>query len=240
VNPAALPGPVEGTRPVQILLVDDEPMLTEMLSIALRYEGFEITIAHTGLAALEQERAVRPDLVILDVMLPGMDGMDVCRRLRQQSGVAILMLTARGDVEDRIRGLESGADDYLAKPFTFRELVARLHAILRRRGVDMAGVVQAGNIMLDRRSRRVTQGGQVVDLTPREFEMLDLFLSHPRQVFSREVILNRIWGYEYAGDANLIDVHISHLRDKLGDADRRLIRSVRGIGYGIEVPDETA
>jgi DNA-binding response OmpR family regulator len=215
LNPATIPGP-DGDRPVQILLVDDEPMLTEMLSIALRYEGFEVTVAHSGLSALEQERGVRPDLVILDVMLPGLDGIEVCRRLRQQSTVGILMLTARGDVEDRILGLESGADDYLAKPFTFRELVARLHAILRRRGLDLAGVIQAGGIMLD------------------------LFLSHPRQVFSREVILNRIWGYEYAGDTNLIDVHVSHLRDKLGDTSRSLIRSVRGIGYGIEVPDESA
>lgn len=239
MNPAPILGP-DGDRPVQILLVDDEPMLTEMLSIALRYEGFEVTVAHSGLSALEQERGVRPDLVILDVMLPGLDGIEVCRRLRQQSTVGILMLTARGDVEDRILGLESGADDYLAKPFTFRELVARLHAILRRRGLDLAGVIQAGGIVLDRRSRRVSRSGQPVDLTPREFEMLDLFLSHPRQVFSREVILNRIWGYEYAGDTNLIDVHVSHLRDKLGDTNRSLIRSVRGIGYGIEVPDESA
>ena len=173
-------------------------------------------------------------------MLPGIDGVEVCRKLRAQSDVGILMLTALGEVEDRITGLDSGADDYLVKPFTFRELLARARAILRRRGIDLQQIVRIGDVTLDRQARRVTRSGQTIEFTPREFDMLELFLSHPRQVFTRDVILNRVWGYDYVGDTNVIDVHIRHLREKLGDDERTFIRSVRGIGYGLEPPDAGA
>ncbi len=230
--------PRTGVRPVRILVVDDEPLLAEMLSTGLGYEGYTVTVAGSGPDALEQARATRPDLVILAVALPGMDGLEVCRRLRRQSEVGILILTDGAAVEDRISGLESGADDCLAKPFTFRELLARARAILRRRGADLQPVLRAGDITLDRRRHRVTRGPMVIELTPLEFELLDLFISHPRQIFPREVILNRVWGFDHPGDSNLIDVHVRHLREKLGDADRTLLRSVRGIGYGLEVPDD--
>ncbi|HEX8218117.1 MAG TPA: response regulator transcription factor [Chloroflexia bacterium] len=227
----------EKERPARVLVVDDEEIIVEMLTMGLNYEGFEVSVARTGFEALEQARSAKPDIVVLDVMLPGIDGVEVCRRLRAAGDVGILMLTARGEVEDRVMGLDSGADDYLVKPFTFRELLARVGAILRRKGVNLQQALRVGDLVLDRQTRRVTRGGRPVELTPREFDMLELFLSHPRQVFSREVILNRVWGYDYFGDTNVIDVHIRHLREKLDDENRDLIRSVRGVGYSLEPPD---
>jgi DNA-binding response OmpR family regulator len=228
----------EGERPARVLVVDDEPLIIEMLTMGLNYEGFEVSVARTGFEALEEAREKKPDLVVLDVMLPGIDGVEVCKRLRSQGNVGILMLTARGEVDDRIVGLEAGADDYLVKPFAFRELMARARAILRRKGIDLQQTLRIGDVVLDRQTRKVTRAGRPIELTPREFDMLELFLSHPRQVFSRDVILNRVWGYDYLGETNVIDVHIRHLRQKLGDDERNLIRSVRGIGYGLEPPDD--
>lgn len=227
----------EKERPARVLVVDDEEIIVEMLTMGLNYEGFEVSVARTGFEALEQARSAKPDIVVLDVMLPGIDGVEVCRRLRAAGDVGILMLTARGEVEDRVMGLDSGADDYLVKPFTFRELLARVGAILRRKGVNLQQALRVGDLVLDRQTRRVTRGSRAIELTPREFDMLELFLSHPRQVFSREVILNRVWGYDYFGDTNVIDVHIRHLREKLDDENRDLIRSVRGVGYSLEPPD---
>lgn len=228
----------EQERPIRVLVVDDEPLIVEMLTMGLNYEGFEVSVARTGPDALEEARLQKPDLVVLDIMLPGMDGVEVCKRLRAQSNVGILMLTARGEVDDRINGLDSGADDYLVKPFAFREMMARSRAILRRRGINLQQTLRSGDLIMDRQTRKVTRSGRSVELTPREFDMLELFLTHPRQIFPREVILNRVWGYEYLGDTNVIDVHIRHLREKLGDEERNLIRSVRGVGYGLEPPDQ--
>jgi DNA-binding response OmpR family regulator len=228
----------EQERSVRVLVVDDEPFIVEMLTMGLNYEGFEVGVARTGFEALDQARTMRPDLVVLDVMLPGIDGVEVCKKLRAQGNVGILMLTARGELEDRIQGLDSGADDYLVKPFSFRELMARVRAILRRNGINLQQVLRSGDVVMDKQSRKVTRAGRLIELTPREFDMLELFLTHPRQVFPREVILNRVWGYDYMGDTNVIDVHIRHLREKLGDEDRNLIRSVRGVGYGLEPPNE--
>ena len=227
-------------RSVRVLVVDDEPLITEMLTMGLTYEGFEVTVATDGPSALDLARTTRPDLVILDIMLPGMDGIEVCRRLRAQMNTGIIMLTARGEVEDRVTGLDSGADDYLVKPFTFKELLARARAVLRRQGFNLQRALRAADVVMDRQTRRVSRGGRPVELTPREFDILELFLTHPRQVFTRDVILNRVWGYDYLGDTNVIDVHIRHLREKLGDEDRSLIRSVRGIGYGLEPANESA
>lgn len=223
---------------VRVLVVDDEPLIVEMLAMGLGYEGFEVSVARTGPEALEQAWSVKPHVIVLDIMLPGMDGLEVCRRLRDRGDVGIVMLTARGEVEDRIKGLDNGADDYLAKPFTFGELMARVRAVLRRRGINLQQVLRAGDVTLDRQTRRVTRAGREIALTPREFDLLELLMAHPRQVFSRDVILNRIWGYEYLGDTNVIDVNIRYLREKLDDADRTLIRSVRSIGYSLEPPDD--
>lgn len=218
-------------RRPRVLVVDDELTMREYLEMGLGYEGFEVRAADDGPGALELARDWAPDLVVLDRMLPGLDGLEICRSLRAGGDVGILMLTARGDVDDRVEGLEAGADDYLAKPFTFKELLARVRAILRRRGVSQGRRLRAGPVSLDRETREVSIDGRPVELTPREFELLELFLNHPRQVLTREAILNRIWGYEYTGDANVIEVHVSALRDKLGDRDRTLIVAVRGVGY---------
>ena len=230
--------PNESERPVRVLVVDDEPLIVQMLTIALRYEKFEVSVARNGNEALGQASLNKPDLVILDWMLPGLDGIEVCRRLRSTGDVGILMLTARGEDEDQVVGLESGADDYLVKPFTLPVLLARMKAILRRRGINLQSTLRAGDVLLDRQTRRVVRGERPVDLTPREFDLLEMLLAHPRQVFSREAIINRVWGYDYYGDTNVVDVYVRYLREKLDDSERTLIRSVRGVGYSLEPLDD--
>lgn len=219
-------------RPLRILVVDDEPNIIEFLRVGLGYEGYDVTTVADGREGLRRASEGSFALVILDVMLPGLDGFEVCRRLRATSDVPVLMLTAKDEVSDRVAGLDLGADDYLTKPFSFIELLARVRAILRRRGVGpVRPVMQAGDVVLDREARTVQRAGQPVPLTTKEFDLLEFLMSHPRQVFRREVILDRVWGYDFAGDTNLVDVHIGHLRDKLEDRPSRLIQTVRGVGY---------
>jgi DNA-binding response OmpR family regulator len=237
-NREAAAGSGEGERAARVLIVDDEPLIVQMLSIALGYEKFDVSVARTGLEAIQQASLVKPDLIILDWMLPGLDGIEVCRRLRNAGDVGILMLTARGEDEDQVLGLEAGADDYLIKPFTLPVLLARMKAILRRRVINLDTTLRAGDVALDRQTRKVQRGERQVDLTPRAFDLLEMLLSHPRQVFSREAIVNRVWGYDYFGDTNVVDVYIRYLREKLGDEERTLIRSVRGVGYTLEPSDE--
>jgi DNA-binding response OmpR family regulator len=228
----------DGERPIRVLVVDDEPLIVQMLSIALSYEKFEVSVARNGLEAIQQASQTKPDLVILDWMMPGLDGIEVSRRLRAAGDVGILMLTAKGEDEDQVQGLESGADDYLIKPFTLPVLLARMKAILRRRGINLQGTLRAGDVALDRQTRKVTRRERQIDLTPREFDLLEMLLAHPRQVFSREAIVNRVWGYDYFGDTNVVDVYVRYLREKLSDDERTLIRSVRGVGYSLEPSDE--
>ncbi|GAC1353791.1 MAG: response regulator transcription factor [Herpetosiphon sp.] len=216
---------------IRILVVDDEPTITEFLETGLTYEGFTVRTVGDGKAALEVAHSFRPEIVILDIMLPGIDGWDVCRKLRQESDVGIIMLTARGDLEDRVTGLDNGADDYLVKPFKFKELLARVRSLLRRRRVAMPHILQNGDLKLDRDTREVTLSGQPVHLTPREFDVLELLMSHPRQALTRETMLNRVWGYNYIGETNVVEVHISSVREKLSDRDRQRIQTVRGVGY---------
>ena len=218
-------------RAACILVVDDEPTITEFLEMGLSFEGWTVFVATNGHDALTTAARVRPDLVVLDIMLPGIDGIEVCRRLRAQGDVSIILLTARDGVDDRVQGLDSGADDYLAKPFRFRELLARVRASLRRRGFSPDIVRSWGELSLDPSTREVQKGSQVIQLRPREFDILELLLGHPRQVFSREAILNRIWGYEGESGSGVVEVHISSLRDKLGDHDRKVIETIRGLGY---------
>ncbi len=236
-GPAAAGGDSE--RSVRVLVVDDEPLIVQMLSIALGYENFEVSVARDGVEAIQQASRVRPDLVILDVMLPQLDGIEVCRRLRNGSDVGILMLTARGEDGDQVQGLDSGADDYLVKPFTLPVLLARIRAILRRKGINLQSTLRAGDLVLDRLTHKVMRGERAVELTPREFDLLEMLIAHPRQVFSREAILNRVWGYDFFGDTNVVDVYVRYLREKLNDEERSLIRSVRGVGYTLEPSDAT-
>jgi DNA-binding response OmpR family regulator len=224
--------PLNGGGP-RVLVVDDEESILDFVEMGLRYEGFEVELAHDGPSALAAVASRRPDLVVLDLNLPGLDGLDVCRRLRQSSDVPILMLTARGEVDERVEGLEAGADDYLPKPFKFKELLARVRAVLRRRTTLAERVLRFGELGLNRDTREVFLDGRPIRLTPREFELLEVFMLHPRQVMTREVLLDRVWGTDYLGDGNLIEVHVSALREKLGDQRRQLIRTVRGVGYAL-------
>ncbi len=219
-------------RALRILVVDDEPNITEFLRVGLGYEGYQVTTVADGREGLRRAEKEGFDLVILDVMLPSMDGFEVCRRLRAVSKVPVLMLTAKDDVADRVTGLDTGADDYLTKPFSFVELLARVRAVLRRTGSGpVRAILETGDVVLDRDARTVQRAGRPVTLTGKEFDLLEFLMSHPRQVFKREVILDRVWGYDFAGDTNLVDVHIGHLRDKLDDRPPRLIQTVRGVGY---------
>lgn len=224
-----------GTEPggPRVLVVDDEESILDFVEMGLRYEGFEVELARDGQEALEAFARRRPDLVVLDLNLPGLDGLELCRRLRRSSDVPIVMLTARGDVDERVEGLEAGADDYLPKPFKFKELLARVRAVLRRRTSIAERVLRFGDLALNRDTREVFRGGRPIALTPREFELLEVFMLHPRQVMTRDVLLDRVWGTDYLGDGNLIEVHVSALREKLGDQQRRLIRTVRGVGYAL-------
>jgi DNA-binding response OmpR family regulator len=218
-----------------VLIVEDEETIAEFVSMGLSYAGFQVAVARDGNEGLEEFRRRRPDLVILDVMLPELDGFAVLRQIRLQGDVPVLMLTARADVDDRVRGLELGADDYLPKPFKFKELLARVRALLRRAHVEVVPALHVGPLSMRHDTREVTLDGEPVSLTPREFDLLEFLLRHPRHVFSRESILNQVWGYDFVGDTNVVEVHVSALRQKLGQ-HRGLIQTVRGVGYTLRGP----
>ncbi len=218
---------------MRILVVDDEETILDFLQLGFSYEGFEVELAKDGQEALAAVGRRRPDLIVLDLNLPGIDGIEVCRRLRRGGDVPIIMLTARDDVDQRVEGLEAGADDYLPKPFKFKELLARVRAVLRRRTNLAERILRFGDLALNRDTRELFKDGRPIALTPREFDLLEVFMLHPRQVMTRDTLLDRIWGVGYAGEGNLIEVHISSLREKLGDEQRQLIRTVRGVGYAL-------
>jgi two-component system, OmpR family, alkaline phosphatase synthesis response regulator PhoP len=226
-----------------ILVVDDEPPILDLIVSYLRADGFKVHTAQDGLAALAQARALRPDLVVLDVMLPGMDGLEVCRRIQQDFGTYVLMLTARSEEIDKIVGLSVGADDYLTKPFSPRELVVRVKAILRRsrapglHGRELAGperpALHFDELQIDPERREVWRDGIQIDLTPREFDLLYALAEQPGRVFNRDQLLERVWGHDFAGIDRVVDVHIGLLRRKLeGDPTTPImIQTVRGVGY---------
>ena len=218
-------------RKMTALIVDDETHIIDFLRMGFEYEGFYVAVAQTGPEALKMATSVRPDIIVLDVMLPGIDGFEVMRQLRVHGDVAIIMLTAREDIDDRVTGLDLGADDYVTKPFAFKELIARVRAVLRRYGKTAGDLLSFQGITLDRTSRLITAHGLPIELTPREFDLLEFFLMHPRQVLTRDIILARVWGYNYVGDDNIIEVYVRHLREKLDDNPPRLLQTVRGVGY---------
>lgn len=217
-----------------VLVVDDDQKLLKMLSRTLQYEGFDVITASDGLEALRQVEARQPDVIVLDWLMPGIDGIGVIGRLRAAGSEAmILMLTARDAIEDRVEGLESGADDYLVKPFAPAELLARVHALLRRRSATTQGppLVYA-DLVLDPATRETRRGDRVFELTPTEFDLLYYLMRHPRQVLRREQILQEVWGYDFGGDDNVLEVYIGYLRKKMEAAgEARLIQTVRGVGY---------
>lgn len=219
-----------GTR---ILLVDDDPKIVPLLARGLAYEGFEVFTAADGNAGLAAARTHEPHVVLLDIAMPGPDGFAVCRCLRTMGDTAIIMLTARDEVVDRVGALNLGADDYVAKPFAFDELVARIRAVLRRKRTGSAPLAYA-DLTLDPQTREVERAGTAVELTAREYELLLTFMRHPRQVLTRDQLLERVWGYDAPTDTNTLDVHIGHLRQKLeAGGSPRLIRTLRGVGYAL-------
>ena len=219
----------------RVLVVDDDRKVLDLMKRGLSYAGYSVDLAMDGEEALRLARDHPPQLVILDVMLPGIDGVEVCRRLRMgDPELPVLMLTARGWVTDRITGLDAGADDYLVKPFDFDELLARMRALLRRSRAAEESVLRFADLTLDPGTREVTRSGMPIELTAREYELLEYFLRHPRQVLSRERIFEQVWGTNFIGESNLIDVHVMRLRDKLEVGGRpRLIQTLRGAGYSL-------
>ncbi|CAN5588559.1 two-component system response regulator MtrA [soil metagenome] len=217
----------------RVLVVDDDASLAEMLSIVLRQEGFRPVVCPTGDAALAMFREHRPDVVLLDVMLPGLDGVDVCRLIRAESGVPIVMLTARGDTVDVVVGLESGADDYMVKPFKPKELVARIRARMRRFDRPAPEEITIGDLSIDVAGHDVRRGDESITLTPLEFDLLLCLARQPWQVFTREVLLEQVWGYRHAADTRLVNVHVQRLRAKIEHDPERpsIVVTVRGVGY---------
>lgn len=219
--------------PTRILVVDDDPKLVPLLVRGLEHDGFEVEAVADGPSALEAARASRPHLVLLDIAMPGPDGLEICKAMRLEHQIPIIMLTARDDVLDKVTALDQGADDYVVKPFAFDELVARMRAVLRRHQTGDEAIAYAG-VQANPLTREVTRNGNSVDLTAREFEILRLLLQHPRQVFTRERILERVWGGDHDVDPNVVEVHIAHLRQKLELPEGpRLIHTIRGIGYAV-------
>jgi two-component system response regulator MtrA len=217
----------------RVLVVDDDAPLAEMLSIVLRQEGFESHICARGDQAMDEFRAYKPDLVLLDLMLPGKDGIDVCKDIRSESGVPIVMLTAKGDTIDVVLGLESGADDYIVKPFKPKELVARIRARVRRLDSPSPEALSIGDLDIDVAGHSVTRNGSPINLTPLEFDLLVCLARKPWQVFSREVLLEQVWGYRHAADTRLVNVHVQRLRSKVehDPENPEIVVTVRGVGY---------
>jgi two-component system response regulator MprA len=221
---------------VRVLVVDDERAVRDSLRRALELEGYDVELAADGEEALERlNQNGEPDAVVLDILMPRMDGLEVCRRLRREGHrLPVLMLTARDEVENRVAGLDAGADDYVTKPFALEELLARLRALLRRTTSGSGEVLRFADLELDPKTREVRRGGESVDLTRTEFSLLELFLLNPRQVLTRSVIFERVWGYDFGFSSNSLDVYIGYLRRKTEAGERpRLIQTVRGVGYAL-------
>jgi two-component system OmpR family response regulator len=238
--PVSVPGRgPEMTRPdgapLRVLVVDDEPNIAELLRMALRYEGWDVEVALTGSQAVSTARKQVPDAVVLDMMLPDFDGMEVLRRLRtEQADVPVLFLTARDAVEDRVAGLTAGGDDYVTKPFSLEEVVARLRALMRRAGAQQTAehsILTVGDLLLDEDSHEVSRAGASVQLTATEFELLRYLMRNPKRVLSKAQILDRVWNYDFGGQANVVELYISYLRKKIDAGREPMIHTMRGVGY---------
>ena len=221
--------------PVRVLVVDDEQMLADLLASALRYEGWEVTTAGTGVAAVRAAREIEPDVIVLDIMLPDFDGLEVMRRIHgRQSNVPILFLTAKDAVEDRVAGLTAGGDDYVTKPFSLEEVVARLRALLRRSGASAEQqdeLLEVGDLRMNEDSHEVWRGEEEINLTATEFELLRFLMRNPRRVLSKPQILDRVWNYDFGGQANIVELYISYLRRKIDKGREPMIHTMRGVGY---------
>lgn len=216
----------------RILIIEDDEAILSFLRRGLVHDGYVVDTATDGQSGLILARETPPDLVVLDWMLPGLDGLEVCRRLTQSGHIPILMLTARDTVSDRIQGLDAGADDYMVKPFDLEELLARIRALLRRTRPNRPQKFEFANLTLDTGTRQAARNDTIIDLTAKEYELLELFMRHPRQVLTRELIYDEVWGYDFGGESNIIEVYVRYLRQKLEEGEQtRLIHTVRGMGY---------
>ncbi|MGB3510535.1 MAG: response regulator transcription factor [Microcoleaceae cyanobacterium] len=216
-----------------ILVVEDEAKLAQFIELELKYEGYQVTVANDGFTGITMAREIKPDLIILDWMLPGLSGLELCRRLRTTGDkVPVILLTAKDDVSDRVAGLDAGADDYVLKPFSVEELLARVRAHLRRTQEPNPDLLMFEDLTLNRGTREVFRSNRSIELTAKEFDLLEYLIAHPRQVLTRDRILETVWGYDFMGDSNIIEVYIRYLRLKLeANNEKRLIQTVRGVGY---------
>lgn len=218
---------------ISILVVEDEVKLAQFIELELKYEGYNITVVHDGLGGLTTARETKPDLILLDWMLPGISGLEICRRLRLTGDkVPIILLTAKDEIGDRVAGLDAGADDYIVKPFSIEELLARIRANLRRTQEKDSEQLQFLDLRLNKSTREVYRAQRSIELTAKEFDLLEYLITHPRQVLTRDQILERVWGYDFMGDSNIIEVYVRYLRLKLeAEGEKRIIHTVRGVGY---------
>ena len=221
-------------RNPRVLVVDDERSIVDFLRLGLQYEGFEVQSAPDGQAALRLISEFKPHVVVLDVMMPKLDGLAVAQAIRGNKDTGVIILSAKDEVQDRIKGLEVGADDYLVKPFDFGELLARIRAVMRRRNPTAGPQLQVQDVVMDEGTRDVRRAGRPIELSAREFDLLRLLMMHPNQVLPRDRILDQVWGYNFFGDANNVEVYVRYLRQKLGDEKHQLIQTVRGVGYRIK------
>lgn len=221
-------------RAPRVLVVDDERSIVDFIRLGLQYEGFQVETAPDGQTALRLISEFKPHVVVLDIMMPKMDGLAVAEAVRGNKDTGIVILSAKDDVQDRIKGLEVGADDYLVKPFDFGELLARIRAVMRRRNPTAGPQLQVQDLTMNESTREVRRDGRAIALSAREFDLLRLLMMHPNQVLPRERILDQVWGYNFFGDANNVEVYIRYLRQKLGDESHQLIQTVRGVGYRIK------
>jgi two-component system, OmpR family, response regulator len=225
---------VATARTARILVVDDERTIVDFIRLGLQYEGFQVQTAPDGQAALRLISEFKPHVVVLDIMMPKLDGLAVAEAIRGNKDTGVIILSAKDEVQDRIKGLEVGADDYLVKPFDFGELLARIRAVMRRRNPNAGPQLQVKDVVMDEATHEVRRDGRAIELSAREFDLLRLLMMHPNQVLPRDRILDQVWGYNFFGDANNVEVYIRYLRQKLGDQQHQLIQTVRGVGYRIK------
>jgi len=221
---------------IKILLVDDEPNILDFLELGLQNEGFEVRKTQDGMTAINLIKDFQPHVVILDVMMPGMDGFEVCQLIKKMDNIAVIMLTARDEVDDRVKGLTLGADDYMVKPFSFEELLARIYARIRNQFPNLFGEVVFGPFQIDDRRKEIKYNNSVLELSPTEYGLLRFLILNHGMVLSKAMILDKVWGYDFAGEENIVEVYIRILRDKLNDKDHQLICTLRGSGYRVDLP----
>lgn len=226
---------MQQNKGIKILLIDDEPNILQFLELGLSNEGFQVQTAPDGEAGLAAAEQFRPHVVILDVMMPEMDGFEVCTRLKRMQPVAVIMLTAKEDIDDRVRGLTVGADDYMPKPFSFSELLARVHARIRNQFPQLLEEVHIGPFRIDNTSKRIMFQERELELSPTEYELLKCLALNHGAVMSKSVILERVWGYDFGGEENIVEVYIRSLRDKILDREHKIIRTIRGAGYRVDI-----